>query len=134
MTKEEMASKLNGREYGNEITPPEENEAKESGLVVVFGASDDLCEFRGAIYDEADCYEGGKIPITRAGVLHSECGDSRCPYFKKLQESCAKIKAIWDRDGYSWIYEAPFSVATFEIMEDGETYCRGIVFEQKELG
>lgn len=42
------AEKLDGRKYGNELTRDEEKKLKDLGLVVVFGASDDLCEFRGA--------------------------------------------------------------------------------------
>ena len=42
MTKEELAATLNGREYNHEITKEEEAEARENGLVVIFGASDDL--------------------------------------------------------------------------------------------
>ena len=43
----EFANRLNGREYGQELTPAEAQRAKEAGIVVVFGASDDLMEFRG---------------------------------------------------------------------------------------
>ncbi len=50
-TKEQLASRLTGREYGDEITEEEEAEAKASGLFVIFGASDDLCEIRLAVID-----------------------------------------------------------------------------------
>ena len=39
MTKEELAAKLNGREYGQEITDAESTEAGKAGLLVIFGAS-----------------------------------------------------------------------------------------------
>lgn len=48
MTKEQMAALLNGREYGDEITRAEHQIARASGLVVVFGYSDDNMEVRGA--------------------------------------------------------------------------------------
>jgi len=54
MTAAEFAEMLNGREYGNELTRNEEAMAKEYGLVVAYGASDDLMEFGGAICDELD--------------------------------------------------------------------------------
>lgn len=133
MTKEELATKLNGREYMGEITKAEEQEAKESGLVVVFGASDDLIEFRGAIRDEAYCSHGSMIAITKEGLPKNECGDSDCPYFMKYWKSLTKIKALFDSNGYSWQYEAPFPVARFDIMEDEEKYCQGIVFELSSL-
>ena len=37
----DFAKKLDGREYGNEITKEEKNEARENGLVVVYG-----CKYR----------------------------------------------------------------------------------------
>ena len=59
LTKEQLAETLNGREYHKEMTKEEELQAKENGLVVVTGYSDDNCEFRGAISDEVGCYDGG---------------------------------------------------------------------------
>jgi len=129
MTKEELASILNGREYTKEITKEEAQQAKENGLVVVFGASDDLIEFLGAIDDEVSCYEGGLIAISKEGLPRNECDDDECPYFAKLLEGMLKIKVLWDKDGYCWKYETPFPVAEFDIFEDGEKYCRGIVFD-----
>lgn len=51
MEARELAEKLNGRTYGDSFDDVLE-EAKQSGLVIVTGASDDLMEFNGAIYDE----------------------------------------------------------------------------------
>ena len=133
MTPKELAETLNGREYGHEITHDEEIAAKASGLVVVFGYSDDNVELRGAINDEVGAYEGAEIPITRAGLLENECDDEDCPYFEKLRASAVTLEAIWDREGYSWVYDAPFPYETFEVMEDGEKYCRGIVFRLSDV-
>lgn len=47
ITAKELAEKLNGRAYGDSFDDVEQ-EAKESGLVIVYGASDDLMEFDGA--------------------------------------------------------------------------------------
>lgn len=49
MEARELAEKLNGRAYGDSFDDVKQ-EAKESGLVIVYGASDDLMEFDGAIY------------------------------------------------------------------------------------
>lgn len=46
---------------GNELTRDEEELARENNLVVVFGYSDDCAEFRGAIADEVDCFDGGRV-------------------------------------------------------------------------
>lgn len=112
MTKEELASKLNGREYGEEITPEEEAEAKASGLVVIFSASDDLMEFRGAIDNEVSVVGNhGFVCLTSTtGMLQ-------------------KVIALQDCYGYAWSYKTELSHATFDIMNDGARYCRGIVIE-----
>ena len=48
MNKEELAKLLDGRKYGSELSHEEGLAAEAAGLVVVFGASHDLMEFRGA--------------------------------------------------------------------------------------
>lgn len=46
ITAKELADKLNGRAYGDSFDDVKQ-EAKESGLVIVYGASDDLMELMG---------------------------------------------------------------------------------------
>lgn len=58
MKKEELAQLLNGRQRRDEMTNEEHLQAEKDGLLVCFGASDDLLEFRGLIYDETSGYEG----------------------------------------------------------------------------
>jgi len=131
ITKEELAAKLSGREIDNEIDRHETKVAKESGLVVVFGASDDLMEFRGAVDDEESCYGGGEVAFTKEGLLVSECDQGEgCPYFRKIAKNATKVTALWckEKDGPSWTYATTIPHSTFTIMEDGEPYCRGIVF------
>lgn len=126
MNVKELAALLHGREYGSEITKAEEDQAKVSGLVVVFGASDDLMEWRGVIHDEIG--GPGTAHLTSAGLLTNDCDNYECPHFELQKKAAATIHAVFDRDGYSWVYDTEIQHATFDIMEDGETYCRGIVF------
>jgi hypothetical protein len=133
MNKKELAEHLNGREYGEEIARFESKVAEESGLVVVYGASDDLTEFEGAIYDEVGCYDGGTIYLDSNGILDIDCDNPDCPLLKRHLKQCKTIESIWDKDGYSWTYKTDIPHETFEIMEDGEKYCRGIVFDITEL-
>lgn len=130
-TLKEVAALLDGREYGSEVTTEEAQQLKKDGFTVVFGYSDDCVEFRGAIYDEASLFEGGKIYLSGfEGLLHNDCEDDRCPYFKRLRKDTQYIEAFWDSEGYSWTFDFPgVAYETFDIMEDGEKYCRGIVFE-----
>lgn len=128
MTKEILSSQLNGCEYRNEVSPLNAKFAKENGLVIVYGASDDLMEFEGAIRDEISCYGGGTAYLNAQGLLQNDCENDECPHFEKLKQSAKKIEACWDEEGYSWIYKTDIPHATFEVMEEGEKYCRGIVF------
>lgn len=133
ITKEQLAERLNGREYTKEITKNEQKEAAESDLVVVFGSSDDLIEFRGAIDDEQGAWEGGDFYIDNDAELFDEDHEDCCKYKTKAREAAHKITAIWARDDYSWIYETEIPHATFDIMEDGQKYCRGMVFSLEDL-
>ena len=128
MTKDNLAAKLNGREYMHEITGEEENQAKESRLVVIFGASDNLMEFRGAVNDEIGW---GTAYFTPAGLLVNECDDEDCPYFFRLTEACGnnKVVTLWGDSSPSWTYETKMPHSDFDIMDDGEVYCRGIIVE-----
>jgi hypothetical protein len=132
MNTKELADLLNGREYRNEMTRDEEASAKEHGLVVVFGASDDLMEFRGAIHDEVSAWEGGTAYLDSKGLIESKC-DCECPYFLEAQSNAAKIKALWGKDEYAWVYETTIPHETFEVLEDEETYCKGIVFSLSDV-
>lgn len=137
MTKEELASKLNGREYGDEITGEEGAQAKRDGLVVLFGYSDDNAEFRGAIYDEASCFKGAELGVSKKGVIkhdgNHQCDCQFCGYSKQVKESVV-IEAQWGNDGYSWTYKTTIPHACFDVLEHGEKFCRGIVFAIADVG
>ena len=126
---EVLAKRLDGRQYGDEMTNEECDWAKKNGLVVVFGASDDLMELRGTFDDEIDCYGGGDIILDIMGInVDKKTG---CFLGNNI------IKAVWcNKDiipQYSWIYETDLPHSTFNIMEDDEYYCRGIVFSIHDL-
>jgi len=131
-THKEIAEMLNGREYRNEITDEIKQLAKDNGIVIVYGSSDDLMEFDGAIYDEADCFDGGTIYLNEAGVFDVDCD---CEHPMKAKNDCKTIEAVWcDKDnGYIWSYKTEIPHSTFEILEDGEKYCLGICFNISDL-
>ena len=133
MITKEIAALLDGMEYGEEISKQDLQYAKENGVVIVFGASDDLMEFRGAIKDEVSCDEGGVAYIDRNELLKNKCDNGDCPYFQEKLLHAKHIEAIWDSDGYSWVYKTEIPHETFEILEEGEKYCRGIVFSMEDL-
>ena len=43
------------------------------------------------------------------------------------------IKTLWSKGEYAWQYETEIPHATFEILEDGDKYCRGIVFDLADV-
>ena len=112
MTIYHFANGLNCREYDSEVmTSFEEKRAKELGFVVVYGYSDDNTEFRGAYCEEIGCYDGGRV---------FKCGEKY-------------IDAVWCKGEFTWTYDTNIPHATFEIYDGGENYCRGIVFELKDM-
>lgn len=136
-TKDTFAAMLDGREIDREITEDEERRAKDAGLVVLFGYSDDGAEFRGAIDDEVGCYNGGTIYVRKEGVLppHQErCECNFCGH-KAAVAQCKTITALWGAQDQScsWAYLTTIPHAVFGIMQDGEMFCRGIVFSIADL-
>jgi hypothetical protein len=138
-TKEEFAAMLDKREYTEEITDEEEKLAKESGLLVIFGSSDDLLEFRGLFSEEVGAYEGTEAEITKGGII-KKCENEDCPNAVYAPEIYAVVRAEWAGDeGYSWFISASVPYAPFVIIEthDGgeeiEKYCRGIVIDERDL-
>lgn len=137
LSKELLAGLLTGREYGREMVKEEEQQAKAAGLIVIFGASDDLMEFRGFVNDEREAPTialidaKGLLPF-REDIQHDD--DALKDYFARAPQVRA-VDALWTKeDGYSWTYRTDIPHATFEIVEGGEPYCRGIVIDVADLG
>lgn len=133
MITKEIAAILDGMEYGEDIKEQDIQYAKVNGAVIVFGASDDLMEFRGAIYDEIGCFDGGSAYLDKNGLVQNKCDNEDCPYFREKLLHAKIVKAIWNSEGYSWMYKTDIPHETFEILEEGEKYCRGIVFLMEDL-
>lgn len=128
ITKEDAAEKLNNSEYGEEGSKELWAEMKVAGLVAVFGASDDLMEFRGAINDEVDAYDGTTVYLNGDGLFKSLCDNDDCPHERAQKKGATELEAFWDIDGFSWKYETDIPSIPFIVNEGGEPYCEGIVF------
>lgn len=135
-----FADKLNGCEYYDDMRKKInalEQEAKTNGFVIVYGCSDDLVELAGAISDEVDAYEGVTFYLTQNGVklFDRDCEQKRCPYIESDKKYLAAIEALWGvpDSEYSWQYNTEIPHETFDVMEDGEKYCQGIVFKLSDL-
>jgi hypothetical protein len=137
MNKKEITEILNNMEYPCRISKELRDEACKKGIIIVYGASDDLICFDGAIRDEAGCYNGGEVLVDAEGFLPDfgdiEEEEEMENYFVR-KPNVKKIEALWCKeDGYCWTYKTDIPHETFEIMEDGENYCRGIVFYMADL-
>ena len=130
MNIKEFAEMINGKEYNYpQFTEEEIQTAKDNGFVIVYGASDDLMEFDGAIYAEAGCFGGGEVYFDKTGAIGEEFENSKC------------IEALWcdddikDENGglITWTYKTDIPHETFMIYEDGSSYCRGIVFNINDI-
>lgn len=126
----EIAEDFNGKEYNTpQFTRDERSILKYNDFVVVYGESDDLMEFEGAIFDEAGCYNGNRIYFNKAGVKIDHT------------ENCNYIEAVWcdkdrtDSEGniIPWTYKTDIPHETFMIYEGGKSYCEAIIFWLEDL-
>ncbi|WP_238474259.1 hypothetical protein [Pseudomonas cavernicola] len=109
--------------------------------MVVYGASDDLMEFEGAFRDEVGCYNGGQAKVDAKGVLDRsqvDDDDEAIADYVVRSKTAQSIEALWnasvsDASVPAWSYMTDIPHATFDVMEDGELYCRGIVFALADL-
>lgn len=135
MTAKQAAQEINGREIGDETADELESAMKAAGLVAAFGASDDLLELRGAIYDEVGAYKGTTVLLDESGLITRQCDNKDCPHEKMrmaaAKKSAKKIEAVWcpKNPDCSWLIKTDIPHETFDVMEDGELYCRGVVFK-----
>ena len=62
--------------------------------------------------------------------VHAELNDNGvAPITLEMLAKARTIEALFAKEpGYTWIYKTDIPHETFEIVEDGEPYCRGIVF------
>lgn len=134
-TKEQWAELLNGREYRSEITKQEEAEAKAEGIVIVYGASDDLVEFAGAINDEMS--EGHELAFNKEGKFMPQIDDETQNFLEENDLMSVLAARHTNRltgnyDGV-WRFTTEIPHATFNVMEDGEIATVGIVFNLSDL-
>lgn len=137
----ELADQLNFSAYGFTLSALQQQFAKERGLVVVYGASDDLMEFEGAFRDEGYVINGGTVRVDAEGLLPANADDldtdeERARYYYRGGKS-KSIEALWcdevNGGGFDWAYRTDIPHATFEVMDGDEPYCRGIVFALADL-
>lgn len=121
------ADKLNGREYREEATKEEMEEMRRDGIIIAYGASDDLLEFDGWYSDELGAYEG-KIVFWNGMNFISEDNDE-----EDFEGLTLYVRAKWCNGGYSFFIDSNMPYEPFEIVEGDEKYCRAIVLHKSFL-
>lgn len=121
----DMAQRLNGRAYLSEVTREDIELAKANRYVIVFGGSDDLMEVCGAIDDEFGCYNGHTFYFSLA--------DKQILDFQKHSSDIPLIAQWCATPEYAWTYDTTIPHETFVIVDDGELYCKGIIFDLDSL-
>lgn len=145
LSKERLAEILNWRQYRDEMSKEQEEVAKASDLVVIFWYSDDWVEFRWAINDEIWAWNWTQFfirgkKIIEKGILEDTLREVENDfewYFKELVnkdlENSKIINVEYDTDWYAWKINTELPHSTFDIMEDDEKFCRGIILDLNEL-
>ena len=132
----EYVDKLNGIEYPLNDCEDLFRQAKEDNIVIVFGQSDDLLELTGAIDDEFSAYDGTKIFLNNNGVIVNKCDDEDCPYFtENIKNAQFNIQAVWSPQYADTTWEILSNIPhlKFNILEDSDIYCIGIIFDMESL-
>ncbi len=143
MTPEELAAKLNGRDVRLVMPHAEKALAKASGLVVVFGVSNDFVVLRGAIEGEVEAIPDSdvRMEVDAKGLLPDfeylvmECSSREAfrDYFQREGRGWP-IDAVWDETGRpEWTFQTDIPHATFDVLDNGTPFCRGIVFRLADV-
>lgn len=138
MTIKDVAAKLNGREYGSEVSAVEQIEFKNAGIVVVYGYSDDCVEFEGAVNTEIGIWNAGYIPLLNGVPFDMDCSTevikaSGCLTLKDVSKRLKHIKAKFGMNG--WEFDAEFPHEKFSIVErECDNPCsEGLVYSLADL-
>jgi hypothetical protein len=120
--------------------------AKQKGLIVVYGESDDRVEFEGAIREEGHTnpllkdVPAGVLVLSKNGKLLDEDSDLYAEY---LRQNRNVIKVFYCcKDGLNWVFESDIPHETFITYDGGydeefadfdDGFARCMVFELSAL-
>lgn len=152
LTAAAVAASLDGCEYPFDPPRKDQDAWESAGLWVLVGASDDLFEIYGKGGDEVGAYDGTSVGLCREGLVSppdvsdleldgsdiddSEEALSKLATWGRRRRAAIEIEALWCPPGesLSWRIQAPEGIGTpFNVMEDGEVFCRGVVISADEL-
>jgi hypothetical protein len=139
MTKEEFAEMLDGRVYDSVLSGDDQLDANLYNLVIVYGCSDDLVEFEGAIIDELGAWDGGTFYYDKELESFMDIEDS----FEEIElKNALTIKANWMKSEVNgkiipWTFDTNIQHSTFNLnyghSEGGGVFCVGLVINLNDL-
>lgn len=136
-TLDDLVQLIGDLEYGDNIPETALIRAHQIGAAIIYGYSDDCILVEGTVADEAVAYGGGTFYVDSQGFLplNSDLtlGEevttlNECRKLVRRFGKSVKVEVIMEQDGYYWQYKTDWPHKTFEIKEDGEPWCKGIVF------
>ena len=134
---DDLVELIGDLEYGDDIPADADKLAETIGAAIIYGYSDDGVMVDGVVSDQGSAYDSNTLWLDRKGFLpinedltldDEPATVDECREIVKRFDSAVKLKAIWGDTGLAWRYETEVEHRTFEIKEDGEVWCRGIVF------
>ena len=135
---DDLVELIGDLEYGDDIPANADKLAETIGAAIIYGYSDDGVMVDGVVSDQGSAYDSNTLWLDRKGFLpinedltlqnDEPATVDECREIVKRFDSAVKLKAIWGDTGLAWRYETEVEHCTFEIREDGEVWCRGIVF------
>lgn len=136
---EKWVKKLNGFEYPAYEIEGFQNEMEKDGVIAIYGMSDDLLEFSGVINDEFGAWNGFSGRLTKDLNVFDEKYKSEGEAPQDRIEELPFVRAVWspeDSQGNifaSWKIETDLPHGEFEIFEDGELFCVGVIVDTEDI-
>lgn len=137
LTAAALAAQLQGREHRWTPEAEEEDLWAKAGLCVIQGLSDDIVGLRGFVSIDTGAYGGITFLVSRHGLAEDweDVEEWGAKEYIDRKRASVEIEALWcaDEVGPAWTFKTQLPVAEFDVMEDGEVFCRGIVISIEDL-
>lgn len=124
----EFANTLGVRPKGDEVPYYMACEAQRLGYLIIFGSSDDLVEICGKRSDELDAFRPTTFYVSQHRIYTADETHPAAarPVHAEYSQPTAAQPSLWK-------FKTDIPHATFDIMEDGELYCRGLVIDTTNI-
>lgn len=138
VTAEEFAALIDGNQYLQETSKEQSQLAFGSGLMVIYGYSDDGLCVDGVGAEQYGAWEGGEFKFCKDGTCFCDGWEHHEEALKRgymPPTPCLTVNAEWcpsDFEG-SWRISPDCPHATFKIMEDDDLFCVGAVIDMAQF-